>query len=66
MSDEHQGIIDYLEEQHLAAKYKRRREEAFRLLEIASNCSVPGEPSSRTIERAVELKRYINESTKVK
>jgi hypothetical protein len=59
---------NYLEQERLLQQntLKRRRvEQKLRLLEISSNCSVPGEPSSRTIERAVELKRYIDESTKV-
>jgi len=64
MSDEHQNIIDYLDGQHLVARRKRLKESAFRLLEIASNCSVPGESSSRTIERAEEFKKYINEASK--
>lgn len=60
MSDEHQGIIDYLEEQHLIAKHKRVYEQKLKLLEIASNCCIPGESASRTIERAVEFKKYID------
>ncbi len=62
MAKEHDDIIDYLESQHLIANYKREKEQKKRLLEIASNCSIPGEPSSRTIERAIEFKKYIDEN----
>jgi hypothetical protein len=59
MEDEHDNILEYLEEQQQVARYKRQLEQKLRLLEIASNCSVPGESSSRTIERAEEFKKYI-------
>lgn len=52
----------FLQEQHLIAKHKKIKEEKLRLLEIASNCSVPGEASSRTIERAIEFKKYIQDN----
>lgn len=37
----------------------KSKEEKLKLLEIASNCAIPGEPSSRTIERAVAFKKYL-------
>lgn len=40
----------------------RKVEQKLRLLEVASKCSIPGEPSSRTIERAIEFKKYIDEN----
>jgi len=52
----------YLEQEKILQTntLKRRRvEQKLRLLEIASNCSLPGESSSRTIERAEEFKKYI-------
>ena len=59
MADEQDNILEYLEEQQQVARHKRQLEQKLRLLGIASNCSVPGEPSSRTIERAEEFKKYI-------
>jgi hypothetical protein len=59
MADDHDNILEYSEEQHQVAKHKRQLEQKLRILEIASNCSVPGETSSRTIERAEEFKKYI-------
>ena len=38
---------------------QKMKEERLRLLEIAANCSIPGESASRTIERAIEFKKYI-------
>ena len=65
MSDnkaELESIDEVLESMHKSAEYKRLKEERFRLLEIASNCSIPGESSSRTIERAIEFKKYTDET----
>lgn len=59
---EPEGIGEVLEAIHQSAKSNRMKEEKLRLLEIASNCSVPGEPSSRTIERAQEFKKYIQDN----
>lgn len=56
---------NYLEHEKLLQQNtlkRRRKEEKLRLLEIASNCSVPGEASSRTIERAIEFKKYIQDN----
>lgn len=56
---------NYLEHEKILQQntLKRRKiEQKLRLLEIASNCSVPGEPSSRTIERAQEFNKYIQDN----
>jgi hypothetical protein len=38
---------------------QRMREDRLRLLKMAASCSIPGESASRTIERAIEFKKYI-------
>ena len=53
---------DMLEAKNSIAECNRQQDQKLRLLEIASNCSVPGEASSRTIERAIEFKKYIQDN----
>ncbi len=57
-----ENFLKEMEEKQKQNNIKRLIEQKLRLLEIASNCSIPGESSSRTIERAVEFKKYIDEN----
>jgi hypothetical protein len=55
-------LSDCIEQERLSQEKtfsQRMREERLRLLGIAANCSIPGESASRTIERAIEFKKYI-------
>ena len=53
---------NYLEQEKISqqgALKRREKEEKLKLLEISSNCAIAGEPSSRTIERAVAFEKYL-------
>ncbi len=59
----HNNLLDNISEEIKETKareiLRKSKEEKLKLLEIASNCAMPGEPSSRTIERAVAFKKYL-------
>ena len=55
----HNAWVDFTIREEVKNKIKESKEEKLKLLEIASNCAIPGEPSSRTIERAVAFEKYL-------
>lgn len=61
--EDHKELLsDRIEQEKLSQEKifsQRMREERLRLLGVAASCSIPGESASRTIERAIEFKKYI-------